>query len=74
MWSPDGRSIVFDTGRDGNPEIYVMDADGKNQRNLTNNPAVDWSPDWFDPAAIAVAPAGKLKTMWGKIKRGLFSR
>ena len=29
-----------------NGEIYVVDADGKKQRNLTNNPASDWSPAW----------------------------
>ena len=28
-------------------EIYVMDADGGNQQNLTNNPAImTWSPSW----------------------------
>ena len=27
--------IVFETNRDGNDEIYVMDADGGNLRNLT---------------------------------------
>ena len=27
-------------------EIYVMDADGRNQQNLTNNPAHDGSPSW----------------------------
>ena len=41
--------IAFVSNRDGNEEIYVMDADGKNQINLTNNPADDerpaWSPD-----------------------------
>jgi Tol biopolymer transport system component len=41
--------MLFVCQRDGNSEIYVMDADGSNQMNLTNNPAVDeypcWSPD-----------------------------
>ena len=30
--------IAFVSERDGNPEIYVMDSNGKNQQNLTNNP------------------------------------
>ena len=34
-------SITFTSGRDGNNEIYVMDADGQNQTNLTNNAARD---------------------------------
>ena len=38
--------IAFVSERDGNPEIYVMNADGKNQRRLTNNRAEDWSPSW----------------------------
>ena len=29
-WSADGRSIAFTSERDGNREIYVMDADGGN--------------------------------------------
>jgi TolB protein len=41
--------IVFDSFRDGNEEIYVMNKDGSNQINLTNNPATDvetaFSPD-----------------------------
>src|SRR5690242_1345810 len=41
--------IAFSTTRDGNMEIYVMDADGSNPQRLTNNPAGDfvnnWSPD-----------------------------
>ena len=38
--------IVFISRRDGNREIYVMDADGRNQLNLTNNRSNDWSPSW----------------------------
>lgn len=45
-WSPDGRRIVFMSKRDGNPEIYVMNADGSEQRNLTNDRHVDTRPHW----------------------------
>ena len=38
--------IAFASNRDGNFEIYVMDADGGNQRRLTNNPGNDVSPSW----------------------------
>ncbi len=50
-WSPDGSKITFASNRDGNNEIYVMDADGSNQVNLTNNVwGNDNAPDW-GPAA-----------------------
>jgi Tol biopolymer transport system component len=45
-WSPGGSKIAFVANRDGNFEIYVMDADGSNQTRLTNNPATDWMPSW----------------------------
>ena len=45
--------IAFKSDRDGHfinnlfaYEIYVMDTDGRNQRNLTNNPADDRDPSW----------------------------
>ena len=38
--------IVFASDRDGNMEIYVMDINGKNSRNLTNNRDKDYSPSW----------------------------
>jgi hypothetical protein len=41
--SPDGKQIAFRTDRDGNGEIYVMNADtGDSQENLTKNPARDY--------------------------------
>jgi Tol biopolymer transport system component len=48
-WSPDGSRIAFVSYRNGNSEIYVMNADGSGQTDLTNNTATDgwpaWSPD-----------------------------
>ena len=48
-WLPDGTKITFFTDFEGNMEIYVMDEDGGNIKNITNNPAMDaeasWSPD-----------------------------
>ena len=34
-------SILFVSERDGNSEIYIMDPDGNNLRNLTNNLIAD---------------------------------
>lgn len=46
---PNGR-IVFESSRDGNNEIYVMNSDGTVQQNLTNDKKANdvfpaWSPD-----------------------------
>ena len=45
-YSPNGAKIVFQSNRDGNAEIYVMNADGTGQTRLTNNPAYDSNPVW----------------------------
>ncbi len=49
-WSLDGKAIVFSSNRTGNYEIYTMNPDGGNLRNLTNTKNIDefapsWSPD-----------------------------
>jgi Tol biopolymer transport system component len=49
-WSPDGRRIAFKSRRDGNNELYVMDADGSDETRLTTSQRVSegqpaWSPD-----------------------------
>jgi TolB protein len=44
----DGTKIAFISTRDGNAEIYVMDANGSNQTRLTNNLNQDSQPS-FSP-------------------------
>ena len=54
LWSPDGKKIMFNSNRDGNVNLYVMNADGSDVTNVTagkitldnleeDKPA--WSPD-----------------------------
>jgi TolB protein len=45
-WSPDGKKIAYVSERDGNPEIYVMNADGSDSARLTRSPGIDSSPAW----------------------------
>lgn len=45
-YSPDGSKIVFQSNRDGQPEIYVMNSNGTAQTRLTNNSAWDTAPAW----------------------------
>jgi Tol biopolymer transport system component len=46
--SPDGKTIVFTSLKDGDLDIYAMDVDGKNVRRLTNTPGYDGGP-FFSP-------------------------
>jgi hypothetical protein len=52
------------TNRDGNFEVYVMNADGSNQTNVTNNPADDRDADWQP------FPGPKLPTSKDQCKKG----
>jgi Tol biopolymer transport system component len=45
-WSPDGKRIVFNSDRDGAPNIFVMDADGKNVKQLTEEKVISRGPAW----------------------------
>jgi Tol biopolymer transport system component len=40
------RGVLFQTNRDGNYEIYVMNPDGTQATNLTDDPGYDGAPAW----------------------------
>jgi len=45
-FSPNGRHIVFTSTRSGKTQVFTMDKDGKNVRQITkngNNEKPDWS-------------------------------
>ncbi|EPX59664.1 tolB protein precursor, periplasmic protein [Cystobacter fuscus DSM 2262] len=44
--SPDGSRVVFVSSREGDPELYVMKADGTDVRRLTHFPREDVAPRW----------------------------
>lgn len=45
-WSPDGKRVAFTMSVDGNPEIYVVNADGSELKRLTRAQGIDVSPAW----------------------------
>jgi TolB protein len=48
-YSPDGKQIVFCSQRDGDLQLYIMDADGSNVRRLTNAPGCYNGGPFFSP-------------------------
>jgi Tol biopolymer transport system component len=67
-WSPDGRSIAYASRRDGDWDIYRMDADGSDATRLTtgvgweSQPA--WSPDGARIAFVRRAPGESLSSIY----------
>lgn len=45
-WSPDGREIAFQSDRDGNSDIYLMNPDGGDLRPITHDPSLETMPAW----------------------------
>lgn len=52
--SPDGKTIAFASTRDGNYDIYLMNRDGSNERNVTKTPNQrETQPHWFPNGELA---------------------
>jgi len=44
--SPDGKRLVYDSIVEGKYQLFIMDIDGKNQRQITHDPAGHETPSW----------------------------
>ena len=45
-WTPDGEKILFNSNRDGNIEIYIMNADGSSQTRMFERDGNQFCPVW----------------------------
>lgn len=62
-WSPDGNRIAFVSVRDGNPEVYVMNADGSSPQRLTFDEATDTNPTWSPDGASLAFQSDRVNTL-----------
>ncbi len=51
VYDPSGTRLAVVISVDGAPEIFTVDADGRNLRRLTNHKAIDLSPTWSPDAS-----------------------
>ncbi len=56
-WSPDRTRIAFSSNRAGTFDLYLMDADGRNVRALTQGAGVDGQPAWTPDGARIIFAA-----------------
>jgi Tol biopolymer transport system component len=62
-WSPDGNRIAFSAVRDGQWEMFVVDVDGSNLRQLTTSSADDLHPTW-SPDGSTIAFQSNPEAQW----------
>jgi Tol biopolymer transport system component len=68
-WSPDGKQIAFSSNRDGNLDIFVMNADGSNVHKVVDTGLNDYSPDWSpDGARITFFAAN-----WPSVRQDIYT-
>ncbi len=70
-WSPDGQMIAYVVSDDDvlGAKIHLMTADGKYLKQLSKvRDGTDYQPD-FSPVGLAVSPASKTATIWGRLKK-----
>jgi hypothetical protein len=63
-WSPVGEQIVFQSPVNGSWDLYLIQADGSDRRQLTGDPGVEGLPTW-SPDGKWVAYLSNAEGNWG---------
>jgi serine/threonine-protein kinase len=50
-WSPDGRTIAFNSDRLGEMNIWTRELDSRAERQITTGPGGDYQPEWTPDAS-----------------------
>ena len=64
-WTPDGR-IIYSSTAGGSADLWIMNADGSNQKQLTSDPAQDYEPHVTPDGRYIFFGSlrGKLPSVW----------
>lgn len=57
-WSPDGQQILFAFGSEAGVQLFVVDRNGKNLRQISNLPAIRGRSDWSADGQSIVTYSG----------------
>ena len=68
-WSPDGKQIAFSSNRDGNQDIFVMNADGSNVHKIVDTGLNDYFPDWSPDGSQIVFFAAD----WPSVRQDIYT-
>lgn len=73
-WSPDGSQLVFSfwvemDGRESNRELFIINADGSNLRQLTTTPESETQPEW-SPDGNRIVFLRSSETIYGDLWLG----
>jgi len=58
--SPDGRQVLFESDRDGDGEIYLINANGTGLANLSQHSGEDWHPKWAPDGKSVIFTSNRL--------------
>jgi len=68
-WSPDGTQIAFSSNRDGDQDIFMMNAEGSDIRKVVDTGLNDYFPDWSpDGSQIAFFAAD-----WPSVRQDIYT-